>query len=637
MKKYILISLLIVTSAFSQKKELIDANNKFNQELFPEAIKLYEDLVKRGDSTAIVFQNIADSYYYNANYDKASLWYKKLYKINSNISGEYLYRFGQSLKSANNLNSAKEILKLYAKKEINENRSSLLTKYNGNPNTNDNLSKAFKLVNLGVNSKQSDYGSTFKGDTLIFASARVQKGINSKFRRTLQPFTNLYYTVVNSSNSLLEPKLFSSSTYSKFHESTPAFSKNGLVMYFTQNEVNEKGKAVNGLYKIYKSVYNNGKWSTAVKAQISEDGSSRIAHPAFSFDEKYLYFASDMTGTIGQSDIFKVKINDDGSYGKPENLGININTEGRESYPFVTSDNKLVFASDGHPGFGGFDIFVIDLKNPNAMPINLGTIINSPMDDFAMVWDREKKRGTFSSNRVGGAGDDDIYLFNEVVPFVFEIEIMVKGSLQDDISKKYIEGAQVVLLDSNDNVISKTFTDVNGNYSFGNIKSNQNIKIKLEKEGYETQIKSVSISDDGSDIFVPFYVTSEQNKFQAGIDISSLIKINKIYFDVSKFNIRDDAKIELDKIVLFLITYPDVKIEIGSHTDSRQSSKANQILSQKRANATLNYIVGKGINKDRLTAKGYGESKLLNKCADGVKCSEAEHQENRRSTFIVVK
>ena len=436
-----------------------------------------------------------------------------------------------------------------------------------------------------------------------------------------------------------EPKLFSKKTFSKFHEATPTFSKDGKTMYFTQNEVkkNNKGKAVNGLYKIYKSELINGNWNTPIKIQIEADDIARIAHPALSSDEKHLYFASDMKGTFGASDLFKIKINEDGTYGKPENLGSKINTEGRESYPFITKDNKLLFASDGQPGYGGFDIFVLDLENPNALPINLGTKINSPMDDFAMVWNRETRLGTFTSNRKGGVGDDDIYLIEEVVPFNFEVEIQVKGTLQDLISKDFLKEAQVVLLDNNDNVIAKTKTDDKGNYSFDKIKTNQTYKIRIEKEGYETQQKTVTVSQYETEINVPVVVSALKVKIDKGVDIANVIKFNQIYFDLDKSDIRKDAKVELEKIVEVLKTYPKINIEIGSHTDARQHRKYNKILSQKRAEATLNYLVKRGISKSRLTAKGYGELQLVNKCSDGVLCSEKEHQQNRRSTFIILE
>ena len=639
MKKYIYILLFISISANCQEKALLKADQKFQKEQYIEAIKIYEQLAKKGVASIEIYQRLGDSYYFNANYEKAFVWYQKLYELNANCSSEYLYRYAQCLKSTGNYDQAKTILGKYSIKEKAEIISDLFLKFNGKANTNDKLSSAFNVMNLGINSTKSDYGGILKGDTIVFASARNQNLANIIYKRTNQSFTNLYYSTIKSLVDIPEPKLFSKKTFSKFHEATPTFSKDGKTMYFTQNEVkkNNKGKAVNGLYKIYKSELINGNWNTPIKIQIEADDLARIAHPALSSDEKHLYFASDMKGTFGASDLFKIKINEDGTYGKPENLGSKINTEGRESYPFITKDNKLLFASDGQPGYGGFDIFVLDLENPNALPINLGTKINSPMDDFAMVWNRETRLGTFTSNRKGGVGDDDIYLIEEVVPFNFEVEIPVKGTLQDLISKDFLKEAQVVLLDNNDNVIAKTKTDDKGNYSFDKIKTNQTYKIRIEKEGYETQQKTVTVSQYETEINVPVVVSALKVKIDKGVDIANVIKFNQIYFDLDKSDIRKDAKVELEKIVEVLKTYPKINIEIGSHTDARQHRKYNKILSQKRAEATLNYLVKRGISKSRLTAKGYGELQLVNKCSDGVLCSEKEHQQNRRSTFIILE
>lgn len=639
MKKYIYILLFISISAKSQEKALLTADKKFKQEQYIEAVKIYEQLAKKGVASVEIYERLGDSYYFNANYEKAFVWYQKLYELNANCSSEYLYRYAQCLKSTGNYDLAKTILEQYSNKEKLEIRADLFKKFNGKANTDDKLSNAFNVMNLDINSTKSDYGGIIKGDTIVFASARNRNLANRIYKRTNQSFTNLYYSTIKSLIDIPEPKLFSKKTFSKFHEATPTFSKDGKTMFFTQNEVkkNKKGKAVNGLYKIYKSIFQNGNWSSPEKIQIAADDLARIAHPALSPDEKYLYFASDMKGTFGASDLFKIKIKEDGTYGKPENLGSKINTEGRESYPFITKDNKLLFASDGQPGYGGFDIFVLDLDNPNALPINLGTKINSPMDDFAMFWNRETRLGTFTSNRNGGIGDDDIYLIEEVKPFVFEVEIPVKGSLQDLITKDFLKEAQVVLLDNDDNVIAKTKTDDKGNYSFDPIKTNQTYKIRIVKEGYETQQKTIAVSQYETEINIPVVVSALKVKIDKGVDIANVIKFNQIYFDLDKSEIRKDAKVELEKIVEVLKTYPKINIEIGSHTDARQHRKYNKILSQKRAEATLNYLVKRGISKDRLTAKGYGELQLVNKCSDGIVCSEKEHQQNRRSTFIIVE
>ena len=174
-------------------------------------------------------------------------------------------------------------------------------------------------------------------------------------------------------------------------------------------------------------------------------------------------------------------------------------------------------------------------------------------------------------------------------------------------------------------------------YSFGPIKSNQTVKIRIEKEGYDTQQSLVTISQYQSQVTVPFVVSSQKVKIEKGVDIADVVKFNSIYFDLDKYNINKNAKVELEKIVEVLKSYPTIKIEIGSHTDSRQHRKYNKLLSQKRADATMKYLISKGIKKERLTAKGYGESRLVNKCADAIYCTEKEHQQNRRSSFIILE
>ena len=244
---------------------------------------------------------------------------------------------------------------------------------------------------MNTNSKYSDYSSTIKGDTIIFASARTRTMGNQIYARTGQPFTNLYYTVKQADGNYSKAELYSKNTFSIFHEASPVFTKDGNTMYYTQNELKQSNqrKVVNGRYKIYKSVKQNGKWNSLGVQDIFAKDSARVAHPALSSDGKTLYFASDARGTFGQSDLFKVTINQDGSYTAPENLGNTINTEGRESYPFVTKDNILLFASDGHPGQGGFDIFAIDLNQKGATPVHMKSPLNSAFDDFGLNWDRQ--------------------------------------------------------------------------------------------------------------------------------------------------------------------------------------------------------------------------------------------------------
>jgi outer membrane protein OmpA-like peptidoglycan-associated protein len=462
---------------------------------------------------------------------------------------------------------------------------------------------------------------------------------NQIYARTGQPFTNLYYTVKQADGNYSKAELYSKNTFSIFHEASPVFTKHGNTMYYTQNELKQSNqrKVVNGRYKIYKSVKQNGKWNSLGVQDIFAKDSARVAHPALSSDGKTLYFASDARGTFGQSDLFKVTINQDGSYTAPENLGNTINTEGRESYPFVTKDNILLFASDGHPGQGGFDIFAIDLNQKGATPVHMKSPLNSAFDDFGLNWDRQTNNGVFTSNRPEGQGDDDLYVFTNTNPFFeFDYNARIIGKVVDKNTNLPIANATVVLYDSTGKELARTTANETGDFVFEKVLSNATYTTQGSKETYSTNDTRPSLALYEREVATTIVLDQDQYKLEQGLDLAKALSLRHIYFDLDKSNIRPDAKVELEKIVEVLTQNPSVKIEIGSHTDSRQSKQYNQGLSQRRAKSTMDYLVKRGIAKTRLTAKGYGESQLVNTCADGVKCSEADHQLNRRSTFVIV-
>jgi len=549
-----------------------------------------------------------------------------------------LYRYGQSLKSAGKTQKANDIMAQYAK----ENPTQLRTKSQLQGKAQQSIKKGsdtFTVQNLNTNTKYSDYSSTIKGDTLLFASARPRTMGNQIYQRTGQPFTNLYYAVKQADGSYSKAELYSKNTFSIFHEASPVFSKDGNTMYYTQNEVKENNqkRVVNGLYKIYKSVRQQGKWKNLGVQDIFAKDSARVAHPALSPDGKTLYFASDAKGTFGQSDLFKVTINEDGSYTAPENLGNTINTEGRESYPFVTKDNILLFASDGHQGQGGFDLFALDLTQKGALPVHLNAPLNSAFDDFGLSWDRNINSGVFTSNRPEGQGDDDLYVFTNTKPFFeFDYNARIIGKVLDKNTNLPIANASIVLYDARGRELARTTANETGDFVFEKVLSNATYTTQASKETYSTNDTRPSLALYEREVSTTIVLDQDQYKLEQGLDLAKALSLRHIYFDLDKSNIRPDARVELEKIVEVLTQNPSIKIEIGSHTDSRQSKQYNQALSQRRAKSTLDYLVKRGIAKSRLTAKGYGESQLVNTCADGVKCSEADHQLNRRSTFVIV-
>ena len=639
MKKYIALLLLFSIGLQAQDRTLKKADKTFNKESYVSAIQIYERLANKGMGSEQIYEKLGDANYFNANYVEAEQWYTKRYELKGTFPKEFLYRYGQSLKSAGKNDQANQIMAQYAK----ENPTQLRTKSQMQAKAQQSIKKGsdvFTVENINTNSKYSDYSSTLKGDTLLFASARPRAVGNQIYQRTGQPFTNLYYTVKQGDGNYSKAELYSKNTFSIFHEASPVFTKDGKTMYYTQNELQKdhQRKVVNGRYKIYKSVKENGKWKSLGVLPIFKNDTIRVAHPALSPDEKTLYFASDAAGTYGQSDLYKIELRLDGTIGNPENLGNTINTEGRESYPFVTKDNILLFASDGHPGQGGFDIFALDLNQKGAVPVHLSAPLNSAFDDFGLNWDRQTNNGVFTSNRPEGQGDDDLYVFTNTKPFFeFDYNARIIGKVLDRNTNLPIANASVTLYDNKGKELGRTTSNDTGDFVFEKVLSNATYTTQASKETYSTNETRPSLALYEREVSTTIVLDQDQYKLEQGLDLAKALSLRHIYFDLDKSNIRKDAKVELEKIVEVLTQNPTIKIEIGSHTDSRQSKAYNQSLSQRRAKSTLDYLVKRGIAKSRLTAKGYGETQLVNQCADGVKCSEAEHQLNRRSTFVIVE
>ena len=638
MRKYIAIVLLLPIGILAQNRALQKAEKTFTKEAYVSAIQIYEGLANKGMGSEQIYEKLGDANYFNANYIAAEKWYTKRYELKGTFPKEFLYRYGQSLKSAGKTQKANEIMAQYAK----ENPTQLRTKSQLQTKAQQSIKKGsdvFTITNLTTNSKYSDYSSTIKGDTLLFASARPRTLGNQIYQRTGQPFTNLYYAVKQADGGYSKAELYSKYTFSVFHEASPVFTKDGNTMYYTQNEVQKdhQRKVVNGRFKIYKSVRENGKWKNLGVLPIFKNDTIRVAHPAISPDNKTLYFASDAAGTYGQSDLYKIELRPDGTIGNPENLGNTINTEGRESYPFVTKDNILLFASDGHPGQGGFDLFALDLSQKGAAPVHLNAPLNSAFDDFGLNWDRQTNNGVFTSNRPEGQGDDDLYVFTNSSPFFeFDYNAKIIGKVLDKNTNLPVANVSVLLYDKGGKELAKTVANEVGDFFFEKVPSNATYIVRVNKETYSSNEIQLSLALYDKEVSTSIIMDQDQYKLQQGLDLAKALSLRHIYFDLDKSNIRPDARVELEKIVEVLKQNPSINIEIGSHTDSRQSKAYNQALSQRRAKSTLDYLVKRGIAKNRLTAKGYGESQLVNQCADGVQCSEADHQLNRRSTFVIV-
>ena len=644
MKNYIILCLTIVSvfsfNCYSQKAKLASADKKYDSYAYIDAIKTYERVAEKGYKSADMFQKLGNAYYFNAKFEQAAKWYGELFAMTTEVDPVYYFRYAQSLRAIDENDKANEMLEKFNQLSSNDSRGSLFVKNINYLDAIKNNSGRYKVEDAGINSQYSDYGTTVTLNKIVFSSARDTGSLSQrKHTWNNQYFTDLYVADLDGEMNPGAVKKFDRKIKSKFHEATPTFTQDGKTMYFTRNNYLEGKKGINEnkvtLIKIYKATLEENQWTNITELPFDSDQYS-TAHPVLSPDNKTLYFASDMPGTLGQSDLFKVQINEDGSFGNPVNLGNTINTEGRETFPFINDENEIYFASDGHPGLGGLDIFVSKMNSDGTFNEvqNVGTDVNSSKDDFAYWIDTKSRKGFFSSNRDGGQGYDDIYKFLELKRLICEQELY--GKITDLETHIALPNAKVNLFDSRFNPMGEMMSDTNGDYSFM-VECGKTYYVRAQKTDYTTKEEKVTVAKTKGKTNLDIALEKEQCKVAVGDDLGKCFGIKMIYFDFDKSNIRMEAAIDLEKILDVLNQYPTMKLDIRSHTDSRGTFKYNEALSDRRAKSTINWLIKNGVNPDRLIGKGYGEYQLVNQCADGVDCTEEEHQMNRRSEFLITE
>jgi len=622
---------------FAQKTQLMKAEKAYEQYAYIDAQEIYLKVVADGYRSAEIFKKLGNTYYFNADYKNASTWYQELIKdFPSETEPVYYFRAAQSLKSEGNYKRSDELMDQFA---AVGGLTQVIQNYKDNQDYLSNIqSKSDKYVveKAEINTSNSDFGPAFYLNNLVFASAMdtVVDGKPRLHEWNNQPFLNLYMAEMSEEGKLFNVEKLGGDITTKFHESSPVFTKDGRTVYFTRNNFIDgkkgKDKDKNIRLKVYKAIKLGENVWTNVEELPFNNASYSVAHPALSSDEKRLYFSSDMPGTIGQSDLWYVDILGDNSYGKPVNLGLGINTEARENFPFISSNNVLYFSTDGRAGLGGLDIYFTQL-NEQGLPTEIKTLgapINSGKDDFAFIINEEKNLGFLSSNRNGASGSvgDDIYRVNRIC------EITISGIVTDENTGALLPGSFVVVLDQDNNPVNSMTVNRDAKYSF-NLDCDKQYTIRATKDLYEPTEKIVSTPKESSSINLPLELKPSDPC--PPNDLGCRLSLQPIYFDFDRYNIRPDAAIELAKILAALREYPELIIHIESHTDSRGSDSYNELLSERRAQSTLEWLISKGITRNRLTAKGYGEGRLINECSNGVECTEEAHQLNRRSMFII--
>ena len=623
---------LLSFSTFKAQDNGISAKveKKYDKLSYIETTKALLKLVEDGNRTPEVLKKLANAYYFNVKMEDASKWYGELFAIKDIVvEYEYYYRYAMALKAIGDYDKANEYMQKFAVLKPNDSRAILFKKSPNYLETIEELSGDFELENLDFNSRFSDFGTSFYKEGIVFASSR---GDGKLYKWNEQPFLDLYY--INESEG--KPEKLSENINTKYHESSTSFTKDGNTMYFTRNnyfrgKARKSNEKVNGL-KIYKAQLVDGNWTNIESMPFNNDDYN-VAHPALSMDEKRLYFASDMPGTYGKSDLFYVDINEDGTYGDPVNLGETINTEGRENFPFISNNGTFYFSSDGHQGLGGLDVFMSNLEATKVAVTNLGKPINSSRDDFEFIIDENTNEGYLTSNRYNGKGDDDIYKFTREYCTRF-----ISGTTVDKRTNAIIPYASVVVLNEKGVEVQNLTSDQNGAFSYEGSCKKQTYKVIASKDEFIQSEETFKINPSKEeDVVLKLNLKQTENEpLPVGKDLFTELDLNPIYFDFDKSNIRPDAQVELQKVIDYLKKYPTVNIDVQSHTDSRATDQYNIALSQRRNESTKKWIIQKGnIDPSRISGRGYGETQLVNRCSNGVKCSEEEHQQNRRSMFII--
>lgn len=624
----IIVSIGTLSGLEAQHGKQQRADVLFSNFAFVKAADIYKELIEAQYNTQYAHRRLADCYLMLRDPEKAVLHYKQVID-QDNVANEVYYNYAVALRYLGDYEGSEKWAKHYKKQGGDAKLVRALKKDQSTYLPNQPI---FRLKESNFNTPFSDFGAYKHGDLVYFVSSKERKGIAQKtYSWNEQPFLDMFTINLASADSI--PREVVGEINTKYHEGPMTISREGKTMYFSRNNYFENTKTkdkegVNHL-QIYKAENVNGVWTNIQDLPFNNDNYS-VSHPALSPDGKTLYFASDMPGGYGKSDLYKVNILEDGSYSEVENLGPVINTEGEELFPFVNAEGNLFFSSDGHPGQGLLDIFGT-LKNDQGVVIevtNLKSPINSNRDDFSFFMAEDGLSGYIASNRKDNIGNDDIYEFETILP------LLLKGVVTDSINDNPIAKATLVLTQQDGTPIARLTTDENGYYQHS-----------IQRDQYYSLLASHPKYQPKTTLFNSTDLPSRQTELVVNIelgpvmDLKVLADLNTIYFDFDRYNIRPDAAKELHKIIDLLTNhYPSMIIRVESHTDSRGSNSYNDRLSIDRANSTYEYLISNGLNKQRVIAhQGYGERRLTNGCSDGVHCEEPDHQLNRRTEFKVIK
>jgi len=632
-------------NAFAQEKSSkeIKGDKKYFVYSFEKSIDYYshtKNLTPEGQ------RRLAESYYnINQNF-LAEEAYLKLINTNQGLVPNDYFVLARLLKSNGKTDQSLIMMDKFAELNPNDLRAK---DYLANKSTLADLNKdngKYVVKSLDVNSDADDFGPIFYKDKIIFSSTKsAPKMIVKNYNLTGKPFWRIYIADVED-GQLKNAKVFEKSLNGNMHDGPASLSNDGTFMAFTRNNYSDKSIDKVVELQIHFSTFADEKWSEPTPFNLNNTEYS-VGHPSLTANGKTMYFTSDMPGGFGGADIYRTTKNDDGTWSKAENMGDKINTESDEMFPFIEENSqKLYFSSNGRFGLGGLDIFVAKLNGTTVQTVqNAGFPLNTVADDYAVIVNSTSTKGYVSSDRAGGKGGDDIYAFDikeeEKTEEIVAIEKSIEGIAKDKNSTP-LKATFITLFDDKGKVLDTLTTQNDGAYSF-NVETNKNYKITGKKDKYNDGSTDANTLSDVAVVKADVVLLTKKEvvaeKIKEGEDLAKIVDFNNIYFDYDKYDIRKDAKAELAKIIEVMNDYPKMVVELGAHTDCRANDAYNQNLSNQRAKKTVNYIKKSITNPSRISGKGYGETKLLTNCPCSGNvvsdCSEAEHQKNRRTEFII--
>lgn len=623
MKKIYIILFLTLAGGMvvqAQNRNTRKADQHFDRLEYVKAAEEYEKLVERNRADAYVYRQLATSYYLINNTEKAEPYFREI--ASETDDPEVIYSFAQTLKSNGKAEESNRWMKKFAELAPSDSRA---IEFKNNPNYIPKLlekGERYKADLIGeLASEYTDFGGTILNGEFYFTSSRNTS--RKSHGMTGEAFLDIYKATYTD-GIITDVNVLKGDVNTKYHEAIVSFSPDGTRMYFDRNAF-YKGKfkkdeeGVNQLNIFYATLI-DGTWKDVQPVPFNNTEYS-VGHPSVSPDGKYLYFVSDMPGGFGDSDIYRVSINSDGSFGEPENLGRGINTEGKEVFPSVDSDGVLYFSSNGHLGLGGLDVFYAEAQgNGFGEVTNIGSPVNSSKDDFAYKYYPDLEIGFVSSNRSGNV--DNIYRVEPVCSAV------IHSIVRSEATNEPLSGAVVTLYDANENRLASKNTGADGKVEF-TVECDNKFVLQAAKGEYETNSAITNTK------------ASQAPNVEIKLrPIEKIIKedrvvLNPILFDFDRYNIKPQAAFELDKLVELMKKYPNMIIKVEGHTDTQGNAEYNMELSKKRTQATVQYVISQGIDESRISGEGFGESRPVVDC--GSDCTEEDHAKNRRSEFIIVK